>query len=71
MKESGGKKNKKGGCTYKSIAFGSSSGFISDDNSLQDLSKLFKVFLHGLFLGLPSQPTNKDFGVGGVSELAC
>jgi hypothetical protein len=39
---------------YKSIAFGSSSGLVGDDNSLQDLAKLFKIFLHGLLLRLPT-----------------
>ena len=57
--------------TYKSIAFRSSSGFVSDDNSLQDLTKLLKILLHGLLLSLPGQASNKDLSVCGVTKLAC
>jgi hypothetical protein len=38
----------------KSIAFGSSSGLVGDDSSPQDLAKMFKIFLHGLLLRLPT-----------------
>lgn len=38
---------------YKSIAFRSPSGLVSDDYSLQDLTKLLKVLLHGILLGFP------------------
>lgn len=55
---------------YKSIAFGSSSVFICNNNSLQDLSKLLKVPPHSLPLSLPSQTPNKDFGESCVIVLA-
>lgn len=55
--------------SYKSIAFRSSSGFVSDDNSFQDVTKLLEIFLHGLFLSLPSQPSNKHLRVCRVTKL--
>lgn len=65
------KKKIKSEGAYKSIAFGSSSSLICNDHGLEDLTELFKVFLHGLLLSLPSQAANKHLGVGGVSKLSC
>ena len=56
---------------YKSIAFGSSGGLVGNNNSFQDITKLLKVILHGVFLGLPSQATNENLGVSGITKLAC
>jgi hypothetical protein len=53
----------------KSIALGSASVLVSDNNCLQDLPKLLKVLPHGLLLGLPCQPSYKHLGVGCVPKL--
>lgn len=55
--------------SYKSVALGSASVLVSDDNSLQDLPKLLEVLPHGLLLGFPRESTNKNLGVGCVPEL--
>jgi len=55
--------------SYKSVALGSASVLVSDDNSLQDLPKLLEVLPHGLLLGFPRESTNKNLGVGCVPKL--
>jgi hypothetical protein len=54
---------------YKSVALGSASVLVSDDNSLQDLPKLLEVLPHRLLLGFPRESPNKNLGVGCVPKL--
>ena len=56
--------------TYKAITLGSASGFISNNNSFQNFTKLFKIPFQGMSLSVPSQPSNEDFGESGVTILA-
>uniref|UniRef100_A0A804QW76 Uncharacterized protein n=1 Tax=Zea mays TaxID=4577 RepID=A0A804QW76_MAIZE len=55
--------------SYKSVALGSASVLVSDDNSLQDLSKLLEILPHSLLLGFPRESPNKNLGVGRVPKL--
>lgn len=64
-------KKKKERKTYKSIAFGSTGGLVGNNDGFQDVAELFEVFLHGVFVGLPSQAADEDLGVSGVAKLAC
>ena len=56
--------------TYKTVALGSASEFIGDNDSLQDIAVLIKVFSHGFFGCLPSQSSDKHFGQCRVTELS-
>ena len=62
------KKGKEKG-TYKAITLGSASVFVSNYNSFQDFTKLFKIPSHGMSLSLPSQTSNKNFGESGIIVL--
>lgn len=55
---------------YKAITLGSASVFISNNNSFQNFTKLFKIPSHGMSLSLPSQTSNKNFGESRVIVLA-
>lgn len=70
-REEGGKEGRKEKKTHKPISFGSSGALVSDHHGLQDLPKLLEVVPHCVTLGLPSQASNKDLGVSGVSKLTC
>ena len=55
--------------TYKSIALGSTSDFIRNNHSLQDLTILFEMLSQGLFWCFPRQPSNKHFRQCGITKL--
>lgn len=54
--------------THEAIAFGSAGVLIGDDNGLKNLTKLVKVTAQGFALSLPSEASDEDLGVGGVTE---
>lgn len=54
--------------SYKAIAPGASSVLISNNHSLQNFPKLFKVEMHSFTFCLPSQTSHKNFGVRCISK---
>lgn len=55
--------------TYKSVALGSAGELVWDNDGLEDVTVLVKVFPQGFSGSLPCQASDKDFGQCRVTEL--
>lgn len=54
---------------YKTVALGSSSSLISDDDSFQNITKLLEIVSESVFLSFPRQTSDENLSVRRVAEL--